>query len=80
MKKKAIILIDEMESTGFHAEKKSIANSMKRVITEKKFSNRNRYSDYEEDGIETNINIMIYSNNIDAIAVPKNSKKILCFL
>ena len=79
MKKKAIILIDEMESTGFHAEKKSIANSMKRVITEKKFSNRNRYSDYEEDGIETNINIMIYSNNIDAIAVPKNSKRYCVF-
>ena len=35
--KEAIILIDEMESTGFHAEKKSIANSMKRVITEKSF-------------------------------------------
>jgi hypothetical protein len=75
LKTSAIVLIDEMESKGDYSEKRSLLNKMKRIITESIFSHRNRYSDYDEKGIQSCTNIMFFSNNLDAMSLPKKSKR-----
>ena len=79
LKTSAIVLIDEMESKGDFGEKRSLLNKMKRIITEKVFSNRNRYSDYDEKGIESCTNVMFFTNNLDAMSLPRKSKRYIVF-
>ena len=75
----AIVLIDEMESKGNWGEKKSLLNKMKRIITESVFSNRRRYHDYDEKGIESCTNILFFTNNLDALSIPKNEKRYVVY-
>ena len=75
----AIVLIDEMESKGDWGEKKSLLNKMKRIITESTFSNRRRYHDYDEKGIESCTNIMFFTNNLDALSLPRNAKRYVVY-
>ena len=75
LKSSAIVLIDEMESTGKWDEKKSLLNSLKRIITESRFSHRARYSDYDEDGLQSCTNIIMFTNNKDALSLPKRAKR-----
>ena len=75
LKSSAIVLIDEMESTGKWDEKKSLLNSLKRIITESRFSHRARYSDYDEDGLQSCTNIIMFTNNKAALSLPKRAKR-----
>ena len=69
----AIVCIDEMESTGTFGQKKTLLNAMKRIITAGSLGHRARYSDYSN--VPTLTNYILFTNNQDAISIPKNEKR-----
>jgi|TARA_S200002703_G_scaffold72583_1_gene62825 hypothetical protein len=68
-----IVLLDEMKSDGNFAEKESLLNSLKTIITDEDHSSRALFVDYK--AIKTCTNIMLFSNFHDALSLTEKEER-----
>ena len=73
LRNSAIVCVDEMESSGTFGQKKTLLNALKRIITAGELGHRARYSDYTN--VPTLTNYILFTNNKDALSLPKNEKR-----
>ena len=73
-----VVLIDELQSSGTFAEKKTLLNYLKRIITEGVASSRELYKDYKI--VETCTNYILFSNRKDALSLPPNESRYWVFI
>lgn len=62
-----LVLIDELKSDAKQEEKERLVNLLKRIISENYQSQRKLYTDEKE--VFTTVNIMMFSNDLNALAV-----------